>query len=200
MSVTIYCSGSIQKGTSDKSKKLYWTDTERNMLAQAARPLDIRFLNPDDPAHDLSDTLALFGRDMYQIQFADFVVVDARERRGIGIGIEMVVAKMFDTPLIIVSPNDTYYRSGKVDYRGSSVNDYVHPHLYGLADVIVNDFDAAGTWMKRYMENSTKPKGSEVIFEAINMYKNRMLSHDQPMLEILQALEHMDDERSRKQI
>lgn len=200
MLVTVYCSGSIQKGSSDKGKKLYWSDVERNTLAEAAHPLQVRFLNPDDPAEDLSDTLALFGRDMYQVQFADFIVVDARERRGIGIGIEMVASKVFGTPLIVVSPIDTHYRKSKVDYRGSSVNDYIHPHLYGLADVIVDDFDAAGAWMKRYMEHPTKTKGTDALFNAIEEYKTRMLPNDPPMLEILREVELVGKERNKEQI
>jgi hypothetical protein len=197
MLVTVYCSGSIQKGSS-KDKKYYWSDVERTILAEAASPLEVRFLNPDDPAKDLSNTLALFGRDMYQVQFADFVVVDARDRRGIGIGIEMVASKIFGNPLIVVSPNDTHYRKSKVDYRGSTVNDYIHPHLYGLADVIVDDFEAAGTWMKRFKENPTKPKDTGALFDAIDVYKQSMLPSDRPMLEILRELSHAGNERYQK--
>jgi hypothetical protein len=198
MLVTVYCSGSIQKGPSDNGKKLYWTDVERHSLTEAAHPLNVRFLNPDDTAEDLSDTLALFGRDMYQVQYADFVVVDARERRGIGIGIEMVASKVFGTPLIVVSPIDTHYRKSKVDYRGSSVNDYIHPHLYGLADAVVDNFAAAGAWMKHYIEHPTKPKGNDVLFKAIDEYKTRMLPNDPPMLEILREMEVVDRERQKK--
>lgn len=200
MLVTVYCSGSIQKGPADKGKNFYWTTVERNALAEAAHPLQVRFLNPDDPAEDLSDTLALFGRDMYQVQFADFVVVDAREKRGIGIGIEMVASKVFGTPLIVVSPTDTHYRKSKVDYRGSSVNNYIHPHLYGLADAIVDDFNAAGVWMKQYMKHPIKTKSTDTLFSAIDEYKIRMLPKDLPMLEILRELEIVGKERHKEQI
>ncbi len=200
MLVTIYCSGSIQKGTSDGDKKLYWTDAERNVLAEAAHPIGVRFLNPDDPAENLSDSIALFGRDMYHVQFADFVVVDARERRGIGIGIEMAVSKIVGTPLVVVAPKDTYYRRNKLDYRGSKVNNYVHPHLYGLADVIVDNFAIAGTWIKQYVDNPTKLRGTEAIFEAIDSYKRTMLPNDQPTLEVLLELEIVGKEKRQKQV
>lgn len=84
-----------------------------------------------------------FGGDIHRIQFANFIVFDARERREIGIGIEMAVSRVFGTPLIVVAPTDTYYRKSKVDYRGSSVEDYIHLHLYRSADGIVDNFCAA---------------------------------------------------------
>src|SRR5947209_4469256 len=91
---TVYCSGSIQKGVAD-NKKLCWTDAERQALTEAARPVEINFLNPDDFCSNLENTLALFGRDLYQINMADFIVVDGRERRGIGVGIEMLASRLF---------------------------------------------------------------------------------------------------------
>jgi hypothetical protein len=94
MSLLVYCSGSIQKGPRDY-KKSYWSDTERDAVALGARPEDIIFLNPDDPTVDIHDYAALFGRDMFQVRTADAVIVDARERRGIGIGIEILASESF---------------------------------------------------------------------------------------------------------
>src|SRR5690606_28067143 len=88
---SVYCSGSIAKGASD-IKKLCWTDTERDNVASGAQPHNVVFLNPDDPIVDAANTLGQFGRDMYQVMSASAVIVDARERRGIGIGVEMAAA------------------------------------------------------------------------------------------------------------
>jgi hypothetical protein len=188
MIASIYCSGSIQKGPTDTGK-LCWSDVERVMLAQAAYPLEIRFLCPDDPAHDLSDTASLFGRDMYQIQVADYVVVDARERRGIGIGVEMVAARILGAGLVVVLPNNTYYRKSQVSYRGSTVEEYIHPHIALLADVIVDDFQAAGNWIKQHFHGPKDFKGTDVIHDAIETYKKNMLPFDPPMIETLAKLD-----------
>lgn len=189
MLVTIYCSGSIQKGPSDKGK-LCWTDVERAALAKTAQPIEVRFLNPDDPVDNLNNTVALFGRDMYQIQFADFVVVDARQRRGIGIGTEIVASRLLKTPLIAVVPRNTYYRQDKLSYLGSEVSDYIHPHLHVLVDAITDDFEAAGIWIKEYLSAPQQTlKSIDVIFEAIEKYKAEILPRDNPMLEILQEVE-----------
>ena len=188
MIVTVYCSGSIQKGPSD-SGKTCWTDAERAAITRGAHPLDVRFLKPEDPADDLANTVALFGRDMYQVQFGDFVVVDARERRGIGIGVEVLASRVFGTPLVIVAPPNSYYRLKSLSYRGSTVANYVHPHLQILADAIVDDFEQAGAWIRRYIDTPTKPKGPEILFRAIEKYRAEMLPTDQPMLVILREME-----------
>jgi hypothetical protein len=187
MTFVVYCSGSIQKGTSD-TKKICWTDRERRAVVFGARPLDIIFLNPDDPAENLNDTVSLFGRDMYQVKTADAVIVDGRERRGIGIGIEMLASRIFGTLLVAVVPPGTYYRMGTVSYRGATVSDYVHPHLAILADVIVDDFEQAGAWLAGRQQNPTEPKSVDTVRDAIRAYEERMLSKDEPMLEVLRTL------------
>jgi hypothetical protein len=191
---TVYCSGSIRKGPADK-EKLCWTDAERKALEEGAHPEGIRFLNPDDPAKDLSNTLALFGRDMYQVAHADFVVVDARERRGIGIGIEMVASRILETPLIAVVPSNTYYKMDKLDYRGSSVSNYIHPHLGILADAIVDDFFAAGVWIRGFIAAPFQTKGADTIREAIGAYQRDMLHTDRPMLELLKEISDFEEMR-----
>jgi len=187
MQLIVYCSGSIQKGASD-SRKICWTERERAAVASGAQPAHVVFLNPDDPAPDLNDTAALFGRDMYQVQSADAVIVDARERRGIGIGIEMLASRLFGTLLVAVVPPDTYYRMNNLTYRGSTVTQYVHPHLAILADGIVETFEDAGCWLRDQKAAGARPKGIESLEAAIDAYRERMLPQDEPMMTILRLL------------
>jgi hypothetical protein len=184
MQFVVYCSGSIQKGPND-TRKLCWTDHERVAVALGAKPAVIQFLNPDDPAADMTDTAALFGRDMYQVKAADAIIVDARERRGIGIGIEMLASRVVGSFLVVVVPPNTYYRQKNVTYRGSTVEDYVHPHLAILADGIVETFEQAGAWLRDHKANGTRPKSIDAVYEAIRAYEKRMLPLDQPMLDVL---------------
>lgn len=188
MFLKIYCSGSIQKGASD-SRKLCWTDAERHAVAQGASPQEVRFLNPDDPAHDVADSEALFGRDVFQVATADAVVVDARERRGIGIGIEMVISRLVGSFLVVVVPQDTYYRMRNVTYSGGTVAEYIHPHVLMLADAVVDDFECAGAWLQRAQIDKIVPKGREVLDAAIAAYRQRLLIHDEPMQVLLRDLE-----------
>ncbi len=191
MKLAVYCSGSIQKGPSDVGK-LCWTDRERSEVASGARPIDLIFLQPDDPAEDLDDTESLFGRDMYQVKVADAVIVDARERRGIGIGIEMLASRMLGTPLIVVAPDNSYYKMRRVSYRGSTVDNYVHPHLAILADAIVNTFEEAGRCLRHHINEPIHAKSTNAVMECMAAYKLRMLPRDSSMMRILDHLQKKD--------
>jgi hypothetical protein len=186
--VTVYCSGGIKKGTEDEGK-ICWTEADKRALQDAARPLDVRFFNPDDPVRDLNDAQVLFGRDMCQVQLADFVVVDARQRRGIGIGVEMLAAKVLGTGLVVVAPQNSHYRQARVVLRGGTAHDYIHPHLLGLADAIVGEFSEAGAVIRDYIGNRWKTKGIDAVFDAITSYKAKLLPSDDPTLEILRERE-----------
>lgn len=190
--VTIYCSGSIIKGNASSKGRQVWTDTERRQLADAALPVEVHFFNPDDPIDTLDNTVGLFGRDMYQIQTADFVVVDARERRGIGIGVEMAASKLLHKTLVVVAPTNSYYRSETLSFRGGTVDNYVHPHVQVLADAIVEDFEAAGVWIRESLSKPRHIKGLEAVYGSIEEYKREMLHLDAPMQLVLSLMEESD--------
>lgn len=183
MAVKIYCSGSIIKGAND-SNKLCWSDVERQEIRKSAEPCDITFLNPDDPVADLSDSEALFGRDMFQIEQCNTVVIDGRERRGIGIGVELLAAKHFRRPVIGIIPPNSYYRQSNVAYRGGFVDEYIHPHFATLLDTIVDDFSAAGLWIRDELPVLQVGTAQDVLDRAVTAYRHRLLSSDTPMREI----------------
>jgi hypothetical protein len=185
MRIVIYCSGGIQKGRS--AKKVLWSEVERNELAESARPLDCLFFTPDDEV-PLEDSEALFGRDMYQLSRANFVVVDARERRGIGIGIEVLAAKMLKIPLVVVAPPNSHYRHDHLAFRGGSVSNYLHPHLSVLADCVADDFAGAGAWIRMATADGYDPKDQGVVMQAVTTYKRRLLPHDPRMIQMLEVL------------
>lgn len=188
--VSVYCSGSIIKGPAD-AKRLCWTDAERQAVADGAAPEVVVFLNPDDPITDPDNTLAQFGRDMYQVRTACAVIVDARERRGLGIGVEMAAAAAFATPVIVVAGRNSKYRSDLLEYRGVTVRDYVHPHVASLSAEIVDDFRAAGralTKLPRKRLDEAVERTPDWLELAINEYEKNVLPHDDPMRESMNRL------------
>lgn len=187
---SVYCSGSIVKGQAE-ANRLCWTDNERDEVRKGAAPLEIVFLNPDDPITDPDNTLGQFGRDMYQVLVASAVIVDARERRGLGIGVEMGAAAAFGTPVIFVAPRNSKYRSDLLEYRGASVKDYVHPHVASLADDVVDDFFAAGEKLAQLDESRVKAEQRGVpawLHAAVEEYKGKVLQKDLYMLAALRDL------------
>ncbi len=189
MPYSVYCSGSIAKGNADQ-KKLCWTDSERNDVSRGSSPEQVIFLNPDDPISDPQNTLGQFGRDMYQVMIASAVIVDARERRGVGIGVEMAAAATLGTPLIVVVPRNSLYRSDTLSYRGTTVQNYVHPHIASLASAVVDDFVAAGEYLsqlpsRRVAETDAAPAWLTV---AVSEYVSNVLAQDPPMINALRSL------------
>ncbi|MFE7439017.1 hypothetical protein ACFU7X_00875 [Streptomyces chartreusis] len=182
MLLSVYCSGSIAKGTSDE-KKSYWTEAEKELVRQWARPYDVAFLNPDDPIVDPENTLGQFGRDMYQVMIADAVIVDARERRGLGIGVELAAAVALGTPVIVVAPRNSKYRLDELSYRGVTVTDYIHPHVASLATYVVESFSDAGqALVKTVGEKRSPARRPQWLDPAITEYCDNVLRHDPPML------------------
>ncbi|WP_067806825.1 hypothetical protein [Actinomadura formosensis] len=189
MTISVYCSGSIMKGAGDE-KKLCWSDIERLEVAKGAAPREVVFLNPDDPITDPSNTLGQFGRDMYQVMVATAVIVDARERRGIGIGVEMTAATLLGTPIIVVAPRNSKYRADELEYRGVVVRDYVHPHVAALASAVVDDFLTAGELLPELASRKAReaPHMPGWLDEAITEYRDNVLPGDPPMLAALERL------------
>lgn len=187
--LSVYCSGSIRKGPSD-DKKLCWSEAERFEVAKGASPHEIVYLNPDDPITDPGNTLGQFGRDVYQVMMSTAVIVDARERRGLGVGVEMAAAATFGTPVIVVAPRNSKYRCDSIHYRGVRVIDYVHPHVYALASAVVEDFVAAGEALTRLAPRK-EPQGEVPpwLDSAIQEYVRNVLPGDAPMLEALRRLQ-----------
>ena len=178
------------KGASDKGR-LCWTDTEREQVRAGAAPAEVIFLNPDDPITDARNTLGQFGRDMFQVMTATAVVVDARERRGIGIGVEMAAAASLGTPIIVVAPPNTQYRQDSLRYRGAMVSDYVHPHVACLATSIVDDFIEAGKLVSKLSANyGVRFPRAEWLRSAIDEYRKNVLPGDPPMLSALAIIGH----------
>lgn len=185
--VGVYCSGGIKKGPNDASK-LTWGDTERSALAEAMKPYEVVFLNPDERSDDLNDAFTVFGRDHFQVSVADVCAVDVRQRRGIGVGIEMLSAKYLGKAIVSIAPPESHYRRSSLSYLGGHVEDYVHAHLFGLSDAIVDDFTAAGKWISSYIAGNENIKGPSTVSDAIAAYRARQLHRDSPMAEILHKL------------
>lgn len=185
--ISIYCAGGIKKGPKDATK-LLWGEKERQEIQAILTPLEVVFMRPDLRRDDIANDFTVFGRDHYQVQSADYVIVDGREKRGIGVGIEMLSAKWFKRPLICVVPPNSHYRRPRLDYLGGTVRDYIHPHLASLADIVVDDFASAAKWIASFEKHPLPVKTISVIRNGINEYKKQQKSRDIPMSEIEQKI------------
>ncbi|GAG99901.1 unnamed protein product, partial [marine sediment metagenome] len=110
----------------------------QQIITQALVPTAVDFLNPAIRSDDLSDPKSIFGRDLSQVICSDVVFADVRQRRGLGVGAELMWAKLNSIPVIALSPLESHYRRSRIDLLDVEVEDYVHPFVFNLSDTIVN--------------------------------------------------------------
>ncbi len=182
--ISIYLAGKIQKGH-DESNDARWTENDLAELEQGLAPVQVAFLNPAERGDDLSDAVGIFGRDMMQVFCSDLVLVDARDRRGLGVGSEMMWAKMHHIPVVTLAPPESHYRKSDAVLLGERVQDYIHPFVHSLSDAIVSNLEEATIWIRT---NICAPgqtiKGPQFIRDTMEYYREQQLSGDLPMQDL----------------
>ena len=187
--LAMYLAGTIKKGH-EKQDETFWTEDNIKTLREGLKPYQVTFLNPAFRKDDLSDNTSVFGRDMLQVFSADVVFVDARDRRGLGVGAEMMWAKLNNIPLVIWAPEESHYNKSHTTILGIHVDKFVHPFVECLSDKIVNDLEEGISWIKQIKADPSAPiKGIEFIELAMSHYKNKQLPNDEPMLNLIKGNE-----------
>lgn len=180
--VSIYMAGNIQKDH-EKESEIYWTARDMEVLAENCFPLEVTFLNPATRSDDVSDQKSVFGRDMTQVFLSDIVLVDARQRRGLGVGAEMMWAKMHDHTVITLAPFGSHYRRESCTLLGQTVENWTHPFIESLSDCIVLDLKEAADAIKLHSTN--KCKGRNYIQKAMQHYQETQYAKDKPMQDLI---------------
>ena len=198
--VAIYLSGSIKKGNSD-TRESFWTDRDIDVIRDSLQPLEVHFLNPASRSDDLADFMGTFGRDLFQVAAADAILVDVRDRRGIGVGSEMTVAKAVGVPVVSLCPENTHYRRRDFRFLDQELAEWTHPFVYGLSDVIVDTLQDACDWLATHrVADRAIPKSlhhsGKTVDAAIRHYLNAQLGRDIEMQSIVAASPRLE-EKSR---
>ena len=183
--IGIYLAGSIKKGH-ENSQESFWTEEDMDCLRKNFRECEVIFLNPAFRMDDLADQHFVFGRDMTQVFCSHIVFVDARDRRGLGVGAEMMWAKMNHIPVVTWSPKNSHYNKEKTTILGVEVNDFIHPFVYGLSDKVVETLEEGVLWIEKMLSDpSIEIKDIKHIHASMEYYQKNQLPIDLPMREIL---------------
>ena len=150
--VSIYLAGKIKK-LHEAPNEHYWTQDDLSLLEEQLSPYSVSFLNPAARSDNLSLQKSVFGRDMVQVLSADIVFVDARDRRGLGVGAEMMWAKINHIPVISLSPVNSHYHLEETSLLGVTVKDWKHPFVENLSDFIAEDLTQGAEWIKEHLKN-----------------------------------------------
>lgn len=184
--IAIYLAGSIKKAHENPNES-FWTEEDLALLRKGLSQYEVVFLNPAFRTDDLSDQHSVFGRDMLQVASSDIVFVDARDRRGLGVGAEMMWAKFHQIPVVTWAPKNSHYHKSHTTVLGVAVADFIHPFVKALSDQIVEDLMKGAQWIEKTLSSSAEIKGIASIHAAIHYYKVNQLHKDTPMQELLIA-------------
>jgi hypothetical protein len=179
----VYLCGSIKKGNDDKRSE-FWSLDDIIELQAAVAPYDLIVLNPGDRQDNLSDVKATFGRDLLQVFTSDAILVDARHKRGVGVGAEMLFAKTQGIPVITVAPRNSHYHRTNVTLMGQFVEDWTHPFISELSDAVVESVSDAGR-VAASLDGAQNGKGSEVFENAMRHYLRTQADREPDMVRLL---------------
>jgi hypothetical protein len=143
----VYLSCTIQKGPTDmRAPDFFCGEEEIKRLLAPVTSSPVTLLDPAKSGCRRNDIYANYGCDLYMISISNVVVVDARTEKGVGVGAELMYARERGIPVVAVCPPETNYRRSLVeDVCGEDLRAWVHPFIYSLSSIIVDDFDAAGS-------------------------------------------------------
>lgn len=191
----IYLAGNIKKGKED-DKDDVWSQTEMDFLQKKLSPNQIVFLNPATRSDDLSDQKSVFGRDIFQVYSSHLVLVDARSKRGLGVGAEMMFAKMNQIPVVSWVPKDSHYDRKHIDLLGQEVKNWIHPFVFSLSDCLASTLEEAASWIKEYWLSKQIPiKGPESIYESMDHYLKTQLRNDCGMSALVDSHLHFTEKK-----
>ncbi|WP_369059089.1 hypothetical protein ABOZ73_15855 [Caulobacter sp. 73W] len=133
----VYLSGSVKKGsTNSRSSSNFWTEDDEALIVDQLGP-DTVLLNPSKSPIQRNDYFANYGCDLYLIYSSDVVLADLRREKGIGVGAELMFARMCDKPIVSWVPQESHYRRSKVpNVFGEDLENWVHPFAFGLSDAL----------------------------------------------------------------
>ncbi len=132
--------GSIPKGDDIRTG---WVDWKLPYIKIIGDLLPSTEFIHGDSISDNAGAEMVVGHDLSMIKQADVCVVDAKEKIGAGTAQEMVIAKYFSKPVIIVIPKDTHHRKSKVAFHGVTMDEWVHPFLHISSDFAASSMVSA---------------------------------------------------------
>ena len=192
--INIYLAGTIKKGK-EEEHELAWTEAHKELL-QNQLSCNVVFLNPAHRSDDLSDQISVFGSDLFQVFSSNLVLVDARERRGLGVGAEMMFAKMHRIPVVSWLPQNSHYNRDEIHLLGQTVHSWIHPFVFNLSDYLAPSLEDAAHWIeKELLPDNIHIKGPESLREAMAHYLEAQLKHDTSMEVLVNAHDHFQKNR-----
>ncbi|MBW3012331.1 hypothetical protein KY311_04040 [Candidatus Woesearchaeota archaeon] len=178
--ISIYLAGNVAKVTGNEDDS--WRDNFKEKLGERLGDINTIFLDPTQRPETVTDSYSIFCQDIFFCANCDFVVVEAMSKVGVGVGVEMLTAKMHGVPVVSIVPKNSYYRSTD-KYSAKVLKDemrenWLHPFMESLSDAVVEDLDSAANWIKEHLSEKKEIKDHSIINQAIDYYRKNHYDKD----------------------
>ena len=166
----IFLSGSVHKNVlDDRGTDFFWSDDEQLLLEGCMTGVRVAVLNPNKIKIDRSKYLERFQADLEMVLASDLVLVDARTKKGLGVGAELMMAHYEGIPVIGLCPDGSAYRREA----------WLHPFVGGLVTHRFDGLQGIIGWIVSQVEagnllrhRQAYPCRAEQMF-ALKKYKER---------------------------
>jgi len=102
-----YLAGKVPKGAKEHATYQDWREDFEKKCKKLS-DCEIKFLNPNQG--DWSMPMGMyFGRDIEMIKQSNAIVMDGTVRMGAGTAQEILIAKYYNKPVILVCPKNSHY-------------------------------------------------------------------------------------------
>lgn len=146
--LTIFLSGSVNKGEADlRSTEHFWSPEQERLLRESLSGVVLNILNPNTVSVPKYLMKERFEADINMLKQSDVVLVDARTKKGLGVGAEMVIARQHGIPILTFCPTESEYRGSTTDETGQ-IRQWVHPFIFTLSDEVFENLPELIAWIK----------------------------------------------------
>ena len=143
----IFVSGGVRKKFRDgQIDCTYWHQKDELFLAKKlVFPCEI--FNPDALTVSFFSSEERIREDFRALLTSNCILVDARAKRGIGVGAEIILAKMHKIPIYTLCPKDGHYRVS------SEEREWIHPLIFEFSDAIFESIDDITSYLNELFKN-----------------------------------------------
>lgn len=142
----ISCSVS-KKIAPNKKVRNFFNESMKNDLITNLLPLKLEILDPNSILLPQRGSLKRYDADIKMLQSSNLLLLDASNKRGLGVGVELAFAKENNIPIIALCPQNSHYRKITHDEQGEF--EWIHPFILALANHICSDVNSVIKTIKK---------------------------------------------------
>jgi hypothetical protein len=172
----IYFAGKM--GKTEGVSETAWRDNFAALISKKShfQSVNLDFLDTSHNVIDENNGKLMFGRDTYLIRSSDVVIVNLSDDISVGGCVEMMLAKLYQRPLIgVAKPYGKFVKPDR-DLFGRRVTSYVNPFVAATCDWLIHDPEQLPTVIDQLF--TTRVKTSAIIPLSADWYKKYVLRSD----------------------